>query len=153
LKKKRSGEGGPRPPPKVKAPTIRTAFEMFFKAVYACPALAGWGEHWYLTDMEAAALGEQAEASLSALPSKKAEAISRIVASYAPLVGLIGTAWVITQARVVETRRMRATAHETGAAGDEVAGGIAPSGAAGDGKGGPPKAARRDRTNLFRQAE
>lgn len=107
--------------PQAKAPTLKTALKMLYEAAYAIPALAGYGDHWKLTNDESDALAENTEASIGALPSAKVQAISKAIATWAPVVGLVATAVVITQARVVETRRLSAIrrSQETRTAGHE----------------------------------
>ena len=128
---------------------------MLLKATYAVPALAGYGDHWYLTEDEAKALSEQAEASIGALPASKLAAISRIVATWAPVAGFVVTTIIVTKVRVDETRRLNAAARSDkgGSGGQPPEASVSSPAGNGAGTGKAPGTVTGRRAELFRERE
>ena len=97
---------GPGRPPKPKAPTLETGLELLARGLFALPAILGQGEHWYLTEGESRQIGIQANAAVTSLPSRKVEALTKVVNQWAPWLGLATTLAVCLIARVQHTRML-----------------------------------------------
>lgn len=127
----------PKPQP-VKVPSLRTGIELLAKAVYSVPALAQQGDWWYLSNEEAKTIGEQGEAALSTLESKRLQAATKFFNSVAPWVALVITVISVTYIRVQMTGAAYAKARSLGSpsgpanqnSGPAGNGGVSGSGAA-----------------------
>jgi hypothetical protein len=127
---------------------------MLFEAGYAIPAMSGYGEHWKLSPEESNALAEQGEAVVAVMPASKVAAISKVVATWAPVLGFVATVVIITQARVAETRRLNAlAADKKGAAPVEPEGVRETPSGNGAGGSGATGAVKGPRAELFRTGE
>jgi hypothetical protein len=143
-----------------KESSVAEAIGLLAYGVYALPALAGYGEHWYLSQREQADIGVQGEAAIASLPDSQAAKVATLIKKYAPIAGLSSTLIVCTYRRVAETRRileearvqLEGSAPASGGAGHRAApvhrgaprAGTAPEG---------PRAPRATLTELFERDE
>jgi hypothetical protein len=100
-------------PPKPKVAGVNTAIRFIWKSTYAVPAIAGYGEHWKLAEVEAAELAEQTEAMLAAWPGKTSKWILQFLQVWSPAIALVTTAAMLTGVRIAETRRLYALARQS----------------------------------------
>lgn len=112
--------------------SVAEAIGLLAYGVYALPALAGYGEHWYLSEKEQQQIGSQGEAAIASLPESQAAKVATLIKKYAPIAGLSSTLIVCSYRRVQETRRlMEAARVQSEAEGGGGGGSRAPHGAAG----------------------
>jgi hypothetical protein len=97
-------------PPKPKAAGVNTAIRFVWKSTFAVPAIAGYGEHWKLAEVEAAELAEQTEALLAGMPGKTAKWVLQFLQTWSPAIALVTSVAMLTGVRVAETRRLYALA-------------------------------------------
>ena len=95
-------------PPKPKAAGVNTAIRFVWKSTYAIPAIAGYGEHWKLQEVEAAELAEQTEAMLATMPGKTSKWLLQFLNTWSPAIALVTSVAMLTGVRIAETRRLYA---------------------------------------------
>jgi hypothetical protein len=99
-------------PPKAKAAPVNTAIRFLWKSSFAIPAIAGYGDHWRLQELEAAELAEQTEATLANLPGKASAKILKLLQTWSPAIALCTSVAMLAGARIMETRRLYALARQ-----------------------------------------
>jgi hypothetical protein len=92
---------------------VNTAIRFIWKSTYAVPAIAGYGDHWKLAEVEAAELAEQTEAMLAAWPGKTSKWVLQFLQVWSPAIALVTTAAMLTGVRIAETRRLYALARQS----------------------------------------
>jgi len=100
-------------PPKPKAAGVNTAIRFVWKSTFAVPAIAGYGDHWKLAEVEAAELAEQTEALLAGMPGKTAKWVLQFLQTWSPAIALVTSVAMLTGVRVAETRRLYGIARST----------------------------------------
>jgi hypothetical protein len=93
-------------PTEIREASISEAIGLLFYGVYALPALAGYGKHWYLSEEEQALIGEQGEAAIASLPDSQAAKVAALIKKYAPAVNLISTLGITAWERAKLTKQM-----------------------------------------------
>jgi hypothetical protein len=97
---------------------------MLVGGLYQLPVMMGYGDHWSLNPEEAKVISSQLEACLNSLPSRRVDQAVKFITQTAPWVGLTASVFVVTYARIQETRRR---AHVAGRPPESVPGGSGPS--------------------------